>query len=87
MARATPRREVRDAARRKGTPPKYIGQQCFHVLDLAKRPDIHLIVELAALIGVRALTILTDEKKAGNEYCFDRKNDSQKSERIDIEHP
>ena len=63
-----------------------VGEQAFHVLYLAKRSDIDLVIELATLVSVSALTILAYQQKSSDENCFDRKNDSKKSERINVEH-
>ena len=63
-----------------------VGKKTLHVLNLAEGPNVDFIIELAALLGVRTLAILADQQETGDEYRFNRQNDSQKPERIGVEH-
>ena len=58
----------------------------LHALDLSKCANVHLIIELTALFGARALPVLADQQESRDEYRFDRENDSEEPERIGVEH-
>ena len=44
----------------------------FDRLNISKRPHIHLVVQLGALVCVRALPVLADEHEPGDEDRLDR---------------